>query len=107
MADDTDAHIDVAVACRVLGVSRSGYYDWLGRPPSLRQEENTLLGKLIEKIHDDSRKTYGGSAAAHAFTLAKLGPTKSARSGQVCSCGESGLLGELIERALVGVCGGA
>ena len=57
MADDTDAHIDVAVACRVLGVSRSGYYDWLGRPPSLREEENTLLGKLIEKIHDESRKT--------------------------------------------------
>jgi hypothetical protein len=42
-----------------------------------------------------------------ADLLAKLGPTKSARSGQVCSCGESGLLGELIERALVGVCGGA
>jgi len=38
MADDTDALIDVAVACRVLGVSRSGYYDWLGRPPSLREE---------------------------------------------------------------------
>jgi hypothetical protein len=56
MADDTDARIDVAVACRVLGVSRSGYYDWLGRPPSLRAQENTLLLKLIEKIHADSRK---------------------------------------------------
>ena len=29
LADD---NIDVAVACRVLNVSRSGYYDWLGRP---------------------------------------------------------------------------
>jgi hypothetical protein len=28
----TDDKIDVAVACRVLAVSRSGYYDWLGRP---------------------------------------------------------------------------
>jgi putative transposase len=59
MADDTDMDGDGAVACRVLGVSRSGYYDWLGRPPSVREEENTLLLKLIEEIHDDSRKTYG------------------------------------------------
>jgi putative transposase len=72
MADDTDTHIDVAVACRVLGVSRSGYYDWLGRPPSLRQEENTLLGKLIEKIHDDSRKTYGWPRV-HAELVLGLG----------------------------------
>jgi transposase InsO family protein len=72
MADDTDARIDVAVACRVLGVSRSGYYDWLGRPPSLRQEENTLLGKLIEKIHDDSRKTYGWPRV-HAELVLGLG----------------------------------
>ena len=69
MADDTDAHIDVAVACRVLGVSRSGYYDWLGRPPSLREQENTLLGKLIEKIHDESRKTYGWPRVHAEFVL--------------------------------------
>jgi putative transposase len=47
------------VACRVLGVSRSGYYDWLGRPPSLRDQENTLLIKQIEQIYADSRGTYG------------------------------------------------
>ena len=37
LADD---QIDVAVACRVLVVSRSGYYDWLGRPASSREQEN-------------------------------------------------------------------
>jgi putative transposase len=47
------------VACRVLGVSRSGYYDWLGRPPSAREEENTLLIKQIREIHEQSRGTYG------------------------------------------------
>ena len=47
------------MACRVLGVSRSGYYDWLGRPPSARAEENTLLSKHIENIHEQSRGTYG------------------------------------------------
>jgi putative transposase len=52
LADD----IDVAVACRVLEVSRSGYYDWLTRPVSLRDQENELLLKHIEQIHADSRR---------------------------------------------------
>jgi putative transposase len=59
LADDFDTDIDVAVACRVLGVSRSGYYDWLGRPPSARDEVNTLLLKHIKEVHKDSRETYG------------------------------------------------
>lgn len=51
--------MDVAVACRLLAVSRSGYYDWRGRPPSARDEENTLLLKHIREIHEHSRGTYG------------------------------------------------
>lgn len=47
------------MACRVLDVSRSGYYDWRGRPPSARAEENTLLLKQIAEIHEQSRGTYG------------------------------------------------
>ncbi|MBA3720037.1 MAG: IS3 family transposase, partial [Nocardioidaceae bacterium] len=31
--------IDVAVACRVLKVSRSGYYEWVNRLPSARTVE--------------------------------------------------------------------
>jgi putative transposase len=42
------------VACRVLKVSRSGYYDWLGRPACPRAQENEYLLKLIEQIHIDS-----------------------------------------------------
>ncbi|MDQ4020471.1 MAG: hypothetical protein M3257_02305 [Actinomycetota bacterium] len=52
-----DDHIDVAVACRVLNVSRSGYYDWLGRPDSARAQENELLLKQIRQIHTESRET--------------------------------------------------
>jgi putative transposase len=44
------------VACRVLEVSRSGYYDWLTWPVSLRDQENELLLKHIEQIHADSRR---------------------------------------------------
>lgn len=72
MADDTNTRIDVAVACRVLGVSRSGYYDWLGRPPSAREEANTLLTKQIVQIHEQSRGTYGWPRV-HAELVLGLG----------------------------------
>lgn len=45
--------------CRVLGVSSSGFYDWLGRPPSERQRENERLLKAIRASHEASDCTYG------------------------------------------------
>jgi putative transposase len=60
------------VACRVLNVSRSGYYDWVGRPASPREQENEYLVKLIERIHTESRGTYG-SPRVHAELTLGLG----------------------------------
>ena len=51
--------IDVAVTCRVLNVSRSGYYEWRSRPDSAREQDNQLLLKHIRQIHQESRGTYG------------------------------------------------
>jgi len=43
----------------VFNVSSSGYYKFIARKPSLReQEENRLLGRIISS-HENSRKTYG------------------------------------------------
>jgi putative transposase len=47
------------VACRLLGVSRSGYYEWKGRPESPRESGDKELLKLIERVHADSRGSYG------------------------------------------------
>jgi putative transposase len=69
LADDG---IDVAVACRLLGVSRSGYYEWNHRPPPVRDEENLLLLKQIKQIHADSRDSYG-SPRVHAELTLGLG----------------------------------
>ena len=69
LADD---EIDVAVTCRVLNVSRSGYYDWLGRPASLHDQENEYLLKQIRQVHADSRETYG-SPRVHAELTLGLG----------------------------------
>lgn len=49
----------IGLMCRVLKVSRSGYYAWKVRPPSAREREDTVLGEHIERIHRDSRGTYG------------------------------------------------
>ena len=54
-----DDGIDVAVACRVLGVSRSGYYDWRGRPLSARDVDNAYLANTVVDIHTASRGSYG------------------------------------------------
>jgi putative transposase len=62
------------VACRVLRVSRSGYYEWRQRPVSARAQENELLVKYIEQIHVDSRGTYG-SPRVHAELTLGLGMT--------------------------------
>lgn len=49
----------VAVQCRVLGVSTSGYYASLKRPPSLRAQEDAKLRGEIRESHEGSRGTYG------------------------------------------------
>jgi putative transposase len=60
------------VACRLLGVSRSGYYEWKGRPVSPRDQDNELLLKHIEQIHKESRGSYG-SPRVHAELVLGLG----------------------------------
>ena len=51
--------IGVHAFCRVLGVSPSGYYDWLQRPPSARKMANVVLTERIRQVHKDSDETYG------------------------------------------------
>lgn len=45
--------------CKVLKVSRSGYYQWLKSKPSTRKSENEKLIRQIALIHKESRYTYG------------------------------------------------
>ena len=45
--------------CRVLELSRSGFYAWQGRAPSARAVRDQALMRRIEAIHEDSRGTYG------------------------------------------------
>jgi len=45
--------------CRVLAVSRAGYYAWRGRRPSARAQRDTQLRVAIRAIHAASWQRYG------------------------------------------------
>lgn len=49
----------VEVMSRLFGVSRSGFYDWLKRPPSARARDDERLKVAIKAAHRRSRETYG------------------------------------------------
>ncbi|MFV8753576.1 IS3 family transposase [Nannocystaceae bacterium ST9] len=53
------AHFPISFMCKVLGVSRAGYYAWRDREPSNRSQENEILSQQITEIHHQSRGTYG------------------------------------------------
>ena len=53
------AYYPVRVLCRVLQVSRSGFYAWLKRSPSRREREDGRLRVEITALHKASYKTYG------------------------------------------------
>lgn len=55
----------VATMCRALGVSVSGYYAWLNRQPSARQQQDQTLVQQIRVVHQESRRLYG-SPRIHA-----------------------------------------
>ena len=49
----------VRAMCRVLGVSRQGYYQFVQRGESERAKRDQVLHQQIEKSHKESRGTYG------------------------------------------------
>ena len=59
------ADFPVQAMCAVLGVSRSGYYAWVSRPESPRDQADGALASAIRDAHEASRGRYG-SPRVHA-----------------------------------------
>lgn len=53
------AQFPVSLLCRVLGVTRGGYYAWRTRPPSARALADAELSERIGQIHDQTLGIYG------------------------------------------------
>jgi putative transposase len=66
------ASTPVSVCCRLLGVSRSGYYDWARRAPSDRALSDAWLIEKIREIWAENRKVYG-SPRIHADLRLRFG----------------------------------
>jgi putative transposase len=93
LAEDADLQVDVTVACRVLKVSRSGYYEWLGRAPSARQVADEALSAAIAEVHEASRGVYG-APRVHAELRLGLG----------LACGRKRVARLMRTAGLAGVC---
>jgi putative transposase len=59
MLEAEKAIFSLAMMCKQVGVSRSGYYAWKKRTPSKRQKQNKELLMHIEQAHKESHGTYG------------------------------------------------
>jgi putative transposase len=59
------ARTPISMSCRLLGVSRSGYYEWAANVPSARAREDAELVQRILAIHRANRGVYG-SPRIHA-----------------------------------------
>src|SRR5947199_460214 len=60
----------VGQLCRVLGVSRSGFYAWRRRPRSERDRQSTILVDRIRAVHRESRGIYGSPRVYRALRSA-------------------------------------
>ena len=58
----------VTLLCKVMMVSRSGYYSWCSRDISVRQQEYERLIPLVKESHRQSRRTYGARRIADDLT---------------------------------------
>ncbi len=53
------AEHSIALMARMFGVSRFGFYAWLTRPDSARTIRDRHLTEQLQRIHDQTRGTYG------------------------------------------------
>jgi putative transposase len=65
----------IAFMCRMLGVSRQGFYQWRDRPPSRRALDDAALTERITKIHTAHGRRVGVRRVRDEL----------ARAGVVCS----------------------
>jgi putative transposase len=58
--DAEQACYPITMRCRLVDVSRAGYYAWSPRRPSARAQADAVLTEEIRAIHVKSRQSYGG-----------------------------------------------
>lgn len=67
---DHRVEFPVVAMCRVLDVSRSGFYRWLQEPIGKVQRRREELGEAIARVHRDHRGVYGSPRLCAALRQA-------------------------------------
>jgi transposase InsO family protein len=62
--------------CRLLGVSRSGYYAWRKRQPSKRSKMDASLAARIVELHVESHRRYGSPRVHEALKAEGCGVSR-------------------------------
>ena len=70
------------VVCRLLEVSRSGYYEWLGRKPSLRRQQDQALKRKLLGLHQ--RYPALGLDSLYHLIRPELSRSEERRVGKEC-----------------------
>lgn len=75
----------------ILGVSKSGYYDWLTRKPSNRSLQKAKVKEAIKAIYDESKCIYGAPKITkelhkRGFTTAESTATRYMRELGIKAC---------------------
>jgi putative transposase len=73
------AEFPVNALCRVVGVTRQGYYAWVARKPSSREQSDRELEQKIRAAHEASHGTYGSPRIRKALAEADTGVRVSKR----------------------------
>jgi putative transposase len=76
------AQFPVSLLCRVVGVTRQGYYAWKQRPPSKRELADRKLAERIRQIHTERVGIYGAPRIHSELKLVdevKVGKKRVAR----------------------------
>jgi putative transposase len=66
------AEFSVSSFCRILGVSRSGYYAWLDRPPRAQPQAAQQVEAHVKQYFAPGRGTYGTRRIKHRLAQAGL-----------------------------------
>jgi putative transposase len=75
------AEFPVSRLCQVLEVSRSGYYEWLGRLPRATTDAAQQVAAKVQQYCAQGRGTYGTRRIKHL--LAQEGLQVSRRIGRI------------------------
>ena len=57
--DEHRGEFGVSAMCRVLDVTRQGYYQWLARPVSAHDLRDAELAAEVAEVYEEGRRIYG------------------------------------------------